>query len=58
VIAALAEYNAGPGLAIDWLALSGGDPDLFMSTITIDSTRQYVQLIYRNYNIYRALYGG
>ena len=58
VIAALAGYNAGPGRAIDWLALSGGDPDLFMSTITIDSTRQYVQLIYRNYNIYRALYGG
>lgn len=58
VIAALAGYNAGPGRASDWLALSGGDPDLFMTTITIDSTRLYVQLIYRNYAIYRALYGG
>jgi soluble lytic murein transglycosylase-like protein len=42
---------------LDWLALSGGDPDLFMTTITINSTRGYVQSIYRNYNIYRALYG-
>ncbi len=56
-IAALAAYNAGPGRAYDWNALSGGDPDLFMTTITIDSTRHYVQFIYRNYNIYRELYG-
>ncbi|MEM6528261.1 MAG: transglycosylase SLT domain-containing protein, partial [Chloroflexota bacterium] len=57
VPAALSAYNAGPGRAIDWLALSGGDPDLFITTITIDSTRLYVQLIYRNHSIYRALYG-
>jgi len=56
-IAALAAYNAGPGRALDWNALSGGDPDLFMTTITIDSTRKYVQYIYRNFNIYRELYG-
>lgn len=57
-LAALAGYNAGPGRAIDWLALSGDDPDLFMSIITIDTTRVYVQRIYNNYGIYRALYGG
>ena len=57
VTAALAAYNAGPGRAQDWLRLSGGDPDLLMTTITINSTRGYVQSIYRNYNIYRALYG-
>ncbi|MCY3832760.1 MAG: tetratricopeptide repeat protein [Chloroflexi bacterium] len=56
-VVALAAYNAGPGRAYDWNALSGGDPDLFMTTITIDSTRHYVQFIYRNFNIYRALYG-
>ncbi len=57
-LAALAAYNAGPGRAYDWRALSGEDPDLFMTTITIDSTRKYIQYIYRNHNIYRALYGG
>ena len=56
-VVALAAYNAGPGRAYDWNALSGGDPDLFMTTITIDSTRHYVQFIYRNYNLYRELYG-
>jgi soluble lytic murein transglycosylase len=56
-IPALSAYNAGPGRALDWNALSGGDPDLFMTTITIESTRGYVQVAYRNYNIYRALYG-
>ena len=56
-VVALAAYNAGPGRAYDWNALSGGDPDLFMTTITIDSTRRYIQYIYRNYNIYRELYG-
>ena len=55
VQAALAGYNAGPGRA-QWLDLSGGDPDQFMTAITIDSTRTYVQRIYGFYNIYRALY--
>ncbi|GAB4520373.1 MAG: hypothetical protein OHK0046_30530 [Anaerolineae bacterium] len=55
--AALAGYNAGPGRAQSWLELSGGDPDAFMSTITIASVRTYIQSIYRNYTIYRALYG-
>ncbi len=57
VIPSLAAYNAGPGRAIDWNRLSGGDPDQFMSAITIDSTRLYVERIYSHYNIYRVLYG-
>jgi soluble lytic murein transglycosylase len=57
VVAALAGYNAGPGRAYSWLELSGGDPDLFMTSITIDSTRLYVERIYGFYTIYRALYG-
>jgi soluble lytic murein transglycosylase len=54
---ALSGYNAGPGRAASWLELSGTDPDLFITTITIESTRLYVQRIYGFYNIYRALYG-
>ncbi len=57
VPAALSGYNAGPGRAATWLELSGGDPDLFVATISIDSTRLYVQRIYSYYNIYRTLYG-
>ncbi|MBI1281266.1 MAG: tetratricopeptide repeat protein [Anaerolineaceae bacterium] len=57
VQAALAGYNAGPGRAMNWLDLSGGDPDQFMTAITIDSTRTYVQRIYGFYSIYRSLYG-
>jgi soluble lytic murein transglycosylase len=58
VTAALSGYNAGPGRAITWRDLSGGEHDAFISTITIDSTRIYVQRIYGYYTIYRALYGG
>lgn len=54
---ALSGYNAGPGRAINWLEVSGGDPDQFMTAIDIDSTRLYVQTIYGYYNIYRELYG-
>ncbi len=57
VPAALSAYNAGPGRAAQWTALSGADPDLFMSAITIDSTRTYVQRIYGYHAIYRVLYG-
>jgi soluble lytic murein transglycosylase len=57
VSAALAGYNAGPGRAQQWLAASGGDHDLLLNAITIDSTRLYVQRIYSFYNIYKVLYG-
>jgi len=55
--AALAAYNAGPGRALDWVALSGGEVDLLVTTITFEETRSYVERIYSHYNIYRALYG-
>ncbi|MCA9906674.1 MAG: lytic transglycosylase domain-containing protein, partial [Anaerolineae bacterium] len=57
VPAAVSAYNAGPGRAAQWVALSGGNPDLFISTIAIDSTRIYVTRIYGYHAIYRALYG-
>ncbi|MBN1964501.1 MAG: tetratricopeptide repeat protein, partial [Anaerolineae bacterium] len=57
VVAGFAGYNAGPGNALSWLEASGGDPDLFVEAITIDSTRRYVQLMYEHYHVYRYLYG-
>ncbi len=55
--AALSAYNAGPGRGLAWLEVAGNDPDRFMSAITISSTQTYVQRIYNNYAMYRALYG-
>jgi soluble lytic murein transglycosylase len=57
VPAALAAYNAGPGRTRQWVALAGDDPELMLTTITIANTRTYVQRIYANYAMYRALYG-
>ncbi|QPC81783.1 tetratricopeptide repeat protein [Phototrophicus methaneseepsis] len=54
---ALAAYNGGPGNALDWNALAGGEVDLLLTTITFEETKNYVQRIYSHYNIYRALYG-
>lgn len=57
VPAALAAYNGGPGNAADWLALSGTDTDAFVTAITFEESRAYVERIYSHYNIYRTLYG-
>jgi len=57
VTAALSGYNAGPGRAMAWEEIAGRDHDLFLTTISINSTRMYVQRIYTFYNIYRTLYG-
>ncbi len=54
----LAAYNGGPGNTIAWQELvPGGDPDLFLETIRIEETRNYIRLITENYYIYRWLYG-
>lgn len=55
--AALAAYNAGPGNALRWHGVAGGDIDLFVETINFAETRLYVQNIYRWYTVYRQLYG-
>lgn len=55
--AALAAYNAGPGRALDWVELAGGNVDALVLTITFEETRRYVERIYAHYAIYRALYG-
>lgn len=54
---ALAGYNAGPGRALEWQGLAQGDADRFLAAIDIDSTRNYVQLIYGIHHVYRTLYG-
>jgi soluble lytic murein transglycosylase len=57
VPASLAAYNAGPGRAIDWVALSGGSLDALIVTIQFEETKLYLERIYSHYAIYRALYG-
>ena len=56
-LVALAGYNAGPGRAMQWQEQAQGDADRFMAAIDIDSTRQYVQLVYGFHHVYRSLYG-
>jgi len=53
---ALAAYNAGDGRVEDWRA-SGpyGGMDEFVESIPFTQTREYVQAILRNVEIYRAL---
>lgn len=53
---ALAAYNAGPGNAVIWQGLAGGDPDLFLEVVRPAETRDYIRGIYEIYNIYRMLY--
>jgi len=56
---ALAAYNAGSDRVKDWRS-NGTYRDIaeFVESIPFTETREYVQAIMRNANIYRALYGG
>jgi len=55
---ALAAYNAGSDRVQDWLA-SGKyrDAQEFVESIPFTETREYVQAIMRNANVYKQLYG-
>jgi len=55
--AALAAYNGGPGNAIAWNQLAGGDPDLFLEVVRFEETRNYIRFIYEIFNTYKNLYG-
>jgi soluble lytic murein transglycosylase len=56
---ALAAYNAGSDRVRDWRS-NGTYRDIaeFVESIPFTETREYVQAIMRNANIYRSLYGG
>ncbi len=54
-----AAYNAGPGNLLHWMKRPGAldDPLLFMETIPVQETRNYVSQIMTNYWIYREMLG-
>jgi soluble lytic murein transglycosylase len=54
---ALAAYNAGASRVARWLQRPGSDdPELFTEWIPYTETRDYVRIVQRNANVYRALY--
>jgi soluble lytic murein transglycosylase len=58
VEAALAAYNAGKNRAIAWLTWGDfQEPAEFIEAIPFSETRNYVQIVLRNADIYRRLYG-
>ncbi len=55
---ALAAYNAGTDRVEDWMGQGHyRDPQEFVESIPFTETREYVQAILRNANVYRQLYG-
>lgn len=53
----LASYNAGPNRAAEWLAWNHyREPAEFVESIPFTETRDYVQAVLRNEDIYRRLY--
>ncbi|MGV3711322.1 MAG: transglycosylase SLT domain-containing protein [Gemmatimonas sp.] len=53
----LAAYNAGDSRVARWRTKAGGnDPELFVERIPFVETRDYVRIILRNRELYRALY--
>ncbi len=56
--AALAGYDAGPTRARAWLTWGDfREPAEFIETIPFSETRNYVQTVLRNADVYRRLYG-
>ena len=54
---ALAAYNAGDSRVARWRVKAGGnDAELFVERIPFVETRDYVRIILRNRELYRALY--
>jgi soluble lytic murein transglycosylase len=57
-VRALAAYNAGQSRVVRWAQKAGvADPELFTERIPFVETRDYVRIVLRNRDVYRALYG-
>ncbi len=57
--AALAAYNAGLSRAHAWLSWGEfREPAEFVETVPFSQTRNYIQTVLRNADVYRRLYGG
>ena len=53
----LAAYNAGPGRVRQWLAGTNfREPVEFLESIPFNETREYIQAVMRNADIYREIY--
>lgn len=52
----LAAYNAGPHRVVAWRATTYRDDLEFIESIPFTETREYVQIVMRNAEIYRKLY--
>jgi soluble lytic murein transglycosylase len=53
----LAAYNAGPARAAEWLGWNQyREPAEFVESIPFTETRDYVQAVLRNTDVYRRLY--
>ena len=62
LVLAAASYNAGPGNVKKWLAANGdprsGDPLDWIEQIPFSETRNYVQRVLENTEVYRARLAG
>jgi soluble lytic murein transglycosylase len=55
---ALAAYNAGDSRVRRWVRRTGAsDPEIFIERIPFVETRDYVRIVMRNVEMYRALHG-
>jgi soluble lytic murein transglycosylase len=53
----LAAYNAGPHMVVEWMAWNAyREPAEFVESIPFTETRDYVQAVLRNAEMYRRLY--
>ncbi|HUP03799.1 MAG TPA: transglycosylase SLT domain-containing protein [Bryobacteraceae bacterium] len=56
--AALAAYNAGPDVTAKWLSWNTyREPAEFVESVPYTETREYIQAVLRNADVYRRLYG-